>query len=166
MKWASQRLDLRRLDYADLPAVLHIERRIFPTPWSMAMFVLELSKKTGICLAAVEEEDLVGYLICARYDEVWHVMNISVSPERQNRGIASAMLDELFREVGDSEARYTLEVRPSNAVAIHIYEREGFRAAGRRRRYYRDNGEDAVVMWRTPGTLAGTLDDVPDPLRI
>jgi len=166
VKWASQRLQLRRLDYGDLPAVLQIERRIFPTPWSMAMFVLELSKKSGICLAAVEDDELAGYLICARYDEVWHVMNISVAPERQNRGIASAMLEELFREVDDPAARYTLEVRPSNAVAIHIYEREGFRAAGRRRRYYRDNGEDAVVMWRTPGTLAGNLDDVPEPLRL
>ena len=60
-------------------------------------------------------------------------------------------------------ARFTLEVRRSNHVAIHLYEREGFRAAGLRRRYYQDNGEDALVMWRTPATLAGSLDDVPNP---
>ena len=46
-------------------------------------------------------------------------------------------------------------MRRSNHVAIHLYEREGFRAAGMRRRYYQDNGEDALVMWRTPATLAG-----------
>ena len=57
----------------------------------------------------------------------------------------------------------TLEVRRSNLVAIRLYEREGFRAAGVRRRYYQDNGEDALVMWRTPATLAGSLDDVPNP---
>ena len=65
--------------------------------------------------------------------------------------------------MGDDNARFTLEVRPSNHVAIHLYEREGFRAAGLRRRYYQDNGEDALVMWRTPATLAGSLDDVPNP---
>src|SRR5438552_16134094 len=47
-------LEVRPLSYTDLPAVLGIERRVFPTPWSLAMFVLELSKQTGICLAAVQ----------------------------------------------------------------------------------------------------------------
>ncbi|HWC25967.1 MAG TPA: hypothetical protein VG474_05225, partial [Solirubrobacteraceae bacterium] len=58
--------------------------------------------------------------------------------------------------------RFTLEVRESNAGAIELYERFGFRAAGRRRRYYQDNGEDAVVMWRTQSTLDGRFDDVPN----
>ncbi len=54
-------------------------------------------------------------------------------------------------------------MRRSNDVAIRLYEREGFRAAGMRRRYYQDNGEDALVMWRTPATLVGSLEDVPNP---
>ena len=152
---------VRELAYADLPRVIAIERRAFPTPWSLAMFVLELSKSSGICLAAVNGRRLVGYLICSRYDTVWHVMNVAVDVDHQHKGIASALLAELFARVSDPEARYTLEVRRSNDVAIHLYEREGFRAAGLRRRYYQDNGEDALVMWRTPATLAGTLDDVP-----
>jgi ribosomal-protein-alanine N-acetyltransferase len=159
---------IRRLAYPDLPQVTAIERRVFPTPWSLAMFVLELSKQSGVCLAATTrdasgEERLVGYLICSRYDTVWHVMNVAVDLSYQRRGLASALLAELYRQVGDPQARYTLEVRPSNAVAIHLYEREGFRAAGMRRRYYQDNGEDALVMWRTPATLEGGLDDVPNP---
>ena len=48
-------LEIRQLAYADLPQVIAIERRAFPTPWSLAMFVLELSKPSGICLAALEE---------------------------------------------------------------------------------------------------------------
>jgi ribosomal-protein-alanine N-acetyltransferase len=155
---------VRELAYADLPRVIAIERRAFPTPWSLAMFVLELSKPSGICLAAVEGRRLVGYLICSRYDTAWHVMNVAVDVEHQHRGVASALLAELFARVeepGADGARFTLEVRRSNYVAIHLYEREGFRAAGLRRRYYQDNGEDALVMWRTPATLAGTLDDVP-----
>ena len=73
------------------------------------------------------------------------------------------MIGELYERVHDDSARFTLEVRRSNDVAIHLYEREGFRAAGLRRRYYQDNGEDALVMWRTPATLVGSFDDVPNP---
>jgi ribosomal-protein-alanine N-acetyltransferase len=159
----SSALEIRRLLYTDLPDVIAIERRVFPTPWSLAMFVLELSKQTGICLAALSEQRLVGYLICSRYDTVWHVMNIAVDIDHQRMGLASALLAELYLRVDDEDARFTLEVRRSNTVAIHLYEREGFRAAGVRRRYYQDNGEDALVMWRTPATLGGSLDDVPAP---
>ena len=156
-------VEVRRLLYTDLPDVIAIERRVFPTPWSLAMFVLELSKQSGICLAAVMQGRLVGYLICSRYDTVWHVMNVAVDAGQQRKGLASAMLAELYEQVRDPRARFTLEVRPSNRVAIHLYEREGFRAAGMRRRYYQDNGEDALVMWRTPATLEGSLEDVPNP---
>ncbi len=154
---------IRPLTYPDLPQVMAIERRAFPTPWSLAMFVLELSKRSGICLAALAAERLVGYLICSRYDTVWHVMNVAVDPDMQGRGVASALLADLYRRVADERARYTLEVRRSNDVAIHLYEREGFRPAGIRRRYYQDNGEDALIMWRTPATLEGSMDDVPNP---
>lgn len=153
--------EIRRLSYPDLPQVIAVERRVFPTPWSLAMFVLELSKQSGVCLAAIHEGRLVGYLICSRYDTVWHVMNVAVDTPYQRHGVASALLAELYERVEDDQARFTLEVRRSNDVAIHLYEREGFRAAGTRRRYYQDNGEDALVMWRTPATLAGSLGDVP-----
>ena len=113
-------LEIRRLTYADLPQVIAIERRAFPTPWSLAMFVLELSKPGGICLAARREGTLVGYLICSRYDTVWHIMNIAVDPDRRRTGIATALLLELLQRVSDENARYTLEVRMSNAGAIRL----------------------------------------------
>ena len=155
-------LTLRRLGYGDLPSVITIERRSFPTPWSLAMFVLELSKSSGVCLAAMRGEALVGYLICSRYDTVWHIMNVAVDPAHRRAGIATALIEGLIERIDDPHARYTLEVRESNTAAIALYERYGFRAAGRRRRYYQDNGEDAVIMWRTPSTLAGRFDDVPN----
>ncbi len=77
---------MRRLAYSDLPAVIAIERRSFPTPWSLAMFVLELSKPSGICLAATAGEELLGYVVCSRYDQVWHLMNVAVAPERRRSG--------------------------------------------------------------------------------
>jgi ribosomal-protein-alanine N-acetyltransferase len=155
--------EIRRLAYPDLPQVIEIERRVFPTPWSLAMFVLELSKPAGICLAALSGRRLIGYLICSRYDTVWHVMNVAVDLDRQREGLATALLGELYARVDDPQARFTLEVRRSNHQAIRLYEREGFRAAGMRRRYYQDNGEDALVMWRTPATLMGLVTDVPNP---
>jgi ribosomal-protein-alanine N-acetyltransferase len=156
-------LTIRRLAYADLPQVIAIERRSFPTPWSLAMFVLELSKPSGICLAATRGERLVGYCVCSRYDTVWHVMNVSVDPTERRRGVATGLLARLFERVDDERAQYTLEVRTSNLGGIALYEGLGFRSAGTRRRYYQDNGEDALIMWRTPATVAGTLDDVPNP---
>jgi [ribosomal protein S18]-alanine N-acetyltransferase len=142
-------LEIRQLAYADLPQVIAIARRAFPTPWSLAMFVLELSKPSGICLAALEEGVMVGYLVCSRYDTVWHLMNVAVDPRRRRQGIATALLDRLFEQADKPNEQYTLEVRTSNDGAIRLYERYGFRAAGRRRAYYHDNREDALIMWRT-----------------
>jgi [ribosomal protein S18]-alanine N-acetyltransferase len=145
---------IRPLSYSDLPQVIAIERRSFPTPWSLAMFVLELSKPSGICLAAVQRrpgksrEALIGYLICSRYDKVWHLMNIAIDPARRRQGLATRLLKEMLARAG-SEEPYTLEVRTSNAEAIALYEQFGFRAAGTRPRYYTDTGEDALIMWRT-----------------
>jgi ribosomal-protein-alanine N-acetyltransferase len=158
--------EIRPFVYADLPQVIAIERRAFPTPWSLAMFVLELSKPSGLCLVATRSQRIVGYTVCSRYDTVWHVMNVAVDPDLLRQGIARALLAELYERVGDPNAQFTLEVRRSNRPAIELYESDGFRTAGLRRRYYQDNGEDALIMWRTPATLGGGLDDVPaaDPV--
>jgi [ribosomal protein S18]-alanine N-acetyltransferase len=139
---------IRPLAYSDLPQVIAIERRAFPTPWSLAMFVLELSKPSGVCLAALEGRRIVGYVICSRYADVWHLMNIAVDPGHRRRGFARALLKAMFDRAGRDDT-YTLEVRTSNTPAIVLYERFGFRSAGTRPRYYHDTGEDAVIMWRT-----------------
>jgi ribosomal-protein-alanine N-acetyltransferase len=150
-------VEIRRLTYSDLPHVIAIERRAFPTPWSLSMFVLELSKPSGICLAAVEDGRLAGYLVCSRYDTVWHVMNVAVDPARRREGIATTLMTHLFDTADRPHEQYTLEVRESNDAAIALYERFGFRGAGHRRAYYHDNREDALIMWRTaPAERAAT----------
>ena len=148
---------IRALGYSDLPQVIAIERRAFSAPWSLAMFVLELSKPSGLCLAAVDGDSsrLIGYLILSRYDTVWHLMNVAVDPLRRRQGIARGMLDEMLDRVGRDE-QYTLEVRISNGPALALYRSYGFRSAGTRPRYYRDTGEDAVIMWRTADTVSSS----------
>ena len=99
-----RRPDIRRLTYADLPQVIAIERRAFPTPWSLAMFVLELSKPSGVCLAAPRTARLVGLHICSRYDTVWHVMNVAVDPSAGG-AVATALLSALYARLRP-EARH------------------------------------------------------------
>jgi ribosomal-protein-alanine N-acetyltransferase len=145
---ATDPVTVRRLSLADLPRVMEIERRVFSTPWSLAMFGLEVSKPAGISLAALIGERLVGYLVCSRYADVWHVMNIAVDLDLRRRGIGSVLVEGLFERADSPGERYTLEVRPSNDGAIALYGRFGFTWGGRRPGYYADNREDALIMWR------------------
>jgi ribosomal-protein-alanine N-acetyltransferase len=144
-------VDIRSLTIGDLNAIESIERRSYPTPWSRSMFAGELAKPASLCLGAFEDDRLAGYLITSRYVDAWHVMNIAVNPSFRRRGIATALLERLFELTDDGGRRgYTLEVRVSNKGAIKLYERLGFTARGKRRGYYTDNREDALVMWRDP----------------
>ena len=147
-------IELRRLTIADLGDIERIERSAYPTPWSRSMFAGELAKPSSISLGAVDADEefaLVGYLIISRYVDAWHVMNVAVDPPYRRGGVATTMLEELFRLTeGDGRRGYTLEVRVSNASAIALYERLGFHATGVRRGYYTDNREDALVMWKDP----------------
>lgn len=145
--------ELRPLVLRDLNAIEEIERVSYPTPWSRSMFASELAKPTSISLGAFDPEtaELVGYLIISRYVDAWHVMNVAVAPEHRRRRIATLLLTRLFEQTANDERRgYTLEVRVSNAAAIRLYERLGFRPRGVRRGYYTDNREDALIMWRDP----------------
>ena len=144
-------LRLRRLELEDLDAIERIERASYPTPWSRSMFASELSKPSSMCLGAFDADTgkLVGYLVISRYVDAWHVMNVAVKPERRRQGIASMLMNRLFDLTsGRGRRGYTLEVRVSNAGAIKLYERLGFRTRGVRRGYYTDNREDALIMWR------------------
>ena len=144
-------IELRQLGLTDLRAIEAIERSSYPTPWSRSMFAGELSKPSGICLGAFQGEDMLGYLIVARYVDAWHVMNVATDPDHRGRGIATMLLERLFEVTADDVRRgYTLEVRVSNATAISLYERLGFEARGIRRGYYTDNREDALIMWKDP----------------
>ena len=110
-----EQVTIRHLGYADLPQVIAIERRAFPTPWSLAMFVLELSKPSSVCLAAVEETGsrngrLLGYLICSRYADAWHLMNVAVDIPQRRRGIGTMLLGRLIDTAGHDAASSRLEI--------------------------------------------------------
>lgn len=170
---SDQLTTIERLRVSHLTEIMPIERASYRTPWSVAMFVLELTRGEGIALGARAEPadgavagPLLGYVVCSPQSDEWHVMNVTVAPEHRGQGIARELLRELHSVLAGAtagRARLTLEVRPSNEPALRLYASEGYLVAGRRKAYYPDDGEDALVMWRTPSTQQGSFDDVPAP---
>jgi ribosomal-protein-alanine N-acetyltransferase len=141
---------------ADLDAVLDIERASFHTPWSRQAFLHELERNrvAGLWVARARrsgDEDraaaVVGYLcLWAVADEV-HVTNLAVDPAWRGEGIGRLLLGTLLVHHRAAGARRAfLEVRPGNVGARRLYQGLGFREVGRRRGYYVDTGEDALLL--------------------
>ena len=153
---AAGSLAIRPMRLADIDhGVLSIERESYPIPWSRRMLEGEIMRSDGICLVALRETNLVGYILVAFQADVWHILNVTVHPLHRGRRIGEALVRSVF-QIGDRRAHagYTLEVRVSNERAIRLYDRLGFVSQGVRPRYYSDNGEDALIMWRLRGNEA------------
>ncbi len=134
---------------SDLKNVLEIEESSFPRPWSLNAFITQLAKDASICLVAIDEGKAIGYIIATQYVEVWHLLDLAVHEEYRRRGIATDLIEQLLELCGREKHRgFTLEVRKSNRGAIKMYESFGFICTGIRKGYYRDNGEDALIMWK------------------
>ncbi|GHH56983.1 ribosomal protein S18-alanine N-acetyltransferase [[Pseudomonas] boreopolis] len=141
-------LSFRAMREIDLDEVMEIERRAYPFPWTRGIFRDCL--QAGYPGLVVEEGwDMIGYgMVSIAADEA-HVLNVCIDPARQSRGHGRQLLRALVKLVRDRGAhRIFLEVRPSNARAVALYQSEGFNEIGRRPRYYpAHNGrEDALVM--------------------
>jgi ribosomal-protein-alanine N-acetyltransferase len=133
----------------DVPRVAGIERACFPRPWTSGMFMDELLQgELRYWVVAESPWGLLGYAGLMIADDEAHIMNLAVRSDARGRGLGTALLSALVDEAGRRGiARMTLEVRPSNAEAVALYERAGFHAVGRRPGYYADSGEDGVIMW-------------------
>lgn len=135
---------------ADLDAVVEVERRSHPFPWTRGNFADSLAAGYGAWLAR-EDERMIGYAVMMLVLDEVHLLNITVLPELQRRGLGSALLGHLFDLARmRSATRMLLEVRPSNASGQALYKRHGFAEIGRRRDYYpaQAGREDAIVMTR------------------
>lgn len=140
------------MDVGDLDEVLPIERASFQTPWSRGAFLHELRKNhVARCWVAraetVSAPAVVGYLCLWEIGPEVHITNLAVHPEWRRRGIARALLARMLLDARHRRVRLAiLEVRPTNVEARNLYESLGFRVVGRRKGYYVDTGEDALVM--------------------
>jgi len=138
---------VRPLTFADIDAVMEIERASFDDPWTVGMFGTELIAENRVWLAAEDDGQLVAYAGAWAVGEDAHVMNLAVRADHQRGGLGRRLLRELRERVLAMGAlRLTLEVRASNEAALALYEAEGLAPVGRRPGYY-PGGEDAVIMW-------------------
>ncbi len=142
-------LRFEKLQESHLPAVLEIERASESAPWSEASFRTEVDHPHGVFIVAQYAGRIVGFAGAWVLVDEAHVTTVAVEPEARGKGIGRALMVELLARCRERGATCsTLEVRVSNAPALKLYEGLGFVRAAVRRRYYPDNKEDAVVMWR------------------
>ena len=152
---------LRAMREGDLDAVMAIEKRAYPFPWTRGIFP-DCLPAAYPALLALEDDRPAGYGVLSIAADEAHLLNLCTAPERQSRGLGRHLLRELLCTAGDRGARRIfLEVRPSNPPAIALYHSEGFNEIGRRPRYYpaAQGREDAIVM--AMELLAGDVEKMP-----
>jgi ribosomal-protein-alanine N-acetyltransferase len=158
-----------------LHQVLDIERRVYPRPWTMTLFLSEIvQRSTRFYIVARAHRRVVGYAGLMVFGDEAHVTNIAVDPNAHRRKVASRLLFALISEARRRGATAcTLEVRVANRAAQGLYQQFGFAPVGIRKNYYAETGEDALIMWaeglQSPEyelRLAGLAQRIPEPREV
>lgn len=146
-------IEFYRMVQEDADGVARVEAACMPVPWSRQSFWEEASHTDAYYLIArdVDRDNLiVAYAGCWVLANEGHITNVAVDPDYQGQGLGRRLMNELTSRVKalgvDS---MTLEVRPSNTVAINLYNSLGFRSVGQRPKYYTNPVEAAEIMWNT-----------------
>ena len=146
----NDRLIFRPMTQGDADAVAELELKCFAMPWSRADFFREVKNELAEYVVGELDKKIVAYAGAWVSFEQAEVMHVAVEPKLRGQGIGTLLFGELIKAVKARGAKsITLEVRPSNAAAIKLYESFGLKSVGRRKNYYRDNDEDALIMWNT-----------------
>ena len=138
---------IRRMTEDDVDGVAAVEAATFPTPWSRDAFASEMRNVAARYLVAEKDGRIIGYAGAWIILDESHITNIAVLKDERGQGIGRALTHGLMQYLSNLGAAYaTLEVRKSNEVAQNLYKSLGFIKLGVRKRYYEDNGEDALIM--------------------
>ena len=130
-----------------VPQVAALEKICFADPWSEKSVTSELENPLSYWLVAMDGEKLVGYVGSQTVLGETHMMNVAVCPDYRRQGIAEGLILALIADLKARESHcLTLEVRDSNASARALYEKLGFSEVGRRKNYYRNPKEDALIL--------------------
>ncbi len=133
-----------------LPEIQRIEQASFSVPWTEQMLRMFLTPDSHVFLTAAAEGRVIGYVNMLYVLDEGYISNVAVCPDYRRRGAADALLGALeLRARALLLSFLTLEVRESNAPAIALYEKHGYRVAGRRKNYYEKPTEDALLMTLT-----------------
>ena len=138
---------LETMHAAHVAQIAQLEKICFSDPWSERSIASELDNNLAFWLVAVEGETVAGYIGSQTVLEETDMMNVAVHPDFRRQGIAEALVNGLVEHLKAMGSRcLTLEVRASNAPAIALYEKLGFTEIGRRKNYYRNPREDALIL--------------------
>ena len=140
-------IEIRTMEPQDVPQIAELEKVCFSDPWSENSIISELDNPLSCWLVAVSGEQVVGYVGSQTVLDGSDMMNIAVSPDFRRKGIAESLIEALISFLRERGSRcLILEVRASNVPAIALYEKLGFLEIGRRRNYYRNPKEDALIL--------------------
>ena len=141
-------LTIRKMTVEDVPAVVELDQVSFSLPWPERSFRFELTDNPASrCWVADLDGKLVGMIVVWLIVDEAHVATIATHPDYRRQGVAKRLLAHTLLEIMREGARSSfLEVRESNFAAQEMYRKFGYEVTGRRRRYYRDNDEDAILM--------------------
>ena len=145
-------LEIRITDAREelLPQIQRIEQQSFTVPWTEAMLRMQLQPDSHVFLTAETPAGVVGYVGMLYVLDEGYISNVAVRPDQRRQGIAEALLEALEVRARTLRLSFlTLEVRESNAAAVALYEKRGYRVAGRRKNYYEKPTEDALLMTLT-----------------
>ena len=156
---AASSIRLRRADRSDLDAVVEIEKVSFADPWSIASFRSALAEERVLFVVAESATaELLGYVVAWCTVDEGELANLAVIPSARGGGVGKALVDAALRYGQEHGCLCMyLEVRESNAAARAVYAARGFEQVGRRRRYYRDPVEDALVLRAPLGGIASRV---------
>ncbi|HPY36875.1 MAG TPA: ribosomal protein S18-alanine N-acetyltransferase [Clostridia bacterium] len=138
----------RPMSVEDIPFVAQMEQVCFTSPWSERMLRAELKNRFAHYIVLETETDLIAYAgMWIMFNEA-HITNVAVMPQYRRRGLGrSIMLECMKKALSLGATQMSLEVRVSNQAARNLYSNLGFTSEGRRKRYYEDTGEDALILW-------------------
>ena len=139
---------IRRMQPADVCDAAAIEKQIITPPWTEADYLDALSKDSYLVLAAEDETGkLAGYCVASMAVDEAEIIDVGVSPDRQGCGTGGRLVQEMLERLHAlGITAVFLEVREHNGPALAVYEKNGFKAVGRRKAFYSDPTEDAIIM--------------------
>lgn len=138
---------LSLMNASHVPQIAELERLCFSDPWSENSIASELDNKLSLWLVALEGETVIGYVGSQTVLGWTDMMNVAVHPHFRRRGVGKALVEELIRLLkAQGSEQLTLEVRLSNESARSLYYGLGFQEVGRRKNYYHNPREDALIL--------------------
>lgn len=160
-------LVIRKMTLDDIPTVVDLDQKSFSLPWPERSFRFELTDNPASrCWVAELDGKVVGMIVVWLIVDEAHVATIATHPDFRRKGVAKRLLSHALQKLMEQGARSSfLEVRESNLAAQEMYRKFGYEETGRRRRYYKDNDEDAILM--NLGSLSAEsllFDDRPSTL--